>query len=196
MLAAAYCARGYHSFCFCLFLQIVGGLFMAAIATLQSCWNWSDEVLRHPNITMMSWGSSLGHRARAIHQKIVEMMAMDFQPLSTVDDKGFTSLMKLLEPRYVLPSRRYMSEVVLPHIYNEIKAEVKAELNGITSFSFTTDIWSSADAGNHSMISLTAHWVVEPFILKSAILHVQSFPQSHTGSNPHFHSHVPEVGYS
>ena len=75
-----------------------------------------------------------------------------------------------------------MSDNVLPQVYNGIEKEVRAELSGITSLSFTTDIWSTGDS-NHSMISLTAHWVAERFTLKSAILHVQSFPQSHTGSN-------------
>ena len=121
-------------------------------------------------------------KSQAVHQKIVEMMALDFQPLSIVDDKGFSSLVKLLEPRYVLPSRRYMSNNVLPQVYNGIEKEVRAELSGITSLSFTTAIWFTGDS-NHSMISLTAHWVAERFTLKSAILHVQSFPQSHTGSN-------------
>ena len=68
-------------------------------------------------------------KSQAVHQKIVEMMALDFQPLSIVDDKGFSFLVKLLEPRYVLPSRRYMSDNVLPQVYNGIEKEVRAELN-------------------------------------------------------------------
>ena len=33
------------------------------------------------------------------------------------------------------------------------------------------------------MISLTAHWISDSFSKKSAVLHVQSFPDSHMGSN-------------
>ena len=59
------------------------------------------------------------------------MIALDSQPLSVVDDKGFVSLLNTLEPRYVIPSRKYVTETVLPHIHDGIKANVKMELNGL-----------------------------------------------------------------
>ena len=37
-------------------------------------------------------------RAIHVHQKIAEMMALDFQPYSIVSDTGFTELLKTLEP--------------------------------------------------------------------------------------------------
>lgn len=43
-------------------------------------------------------------RAQAIHQKIGEMIALDFQPLCVIEDRGFTSLVNSLEPRYILSS--------------------------------------------------------------------------------------------
>uniref|UniRef100_A0A1X7TDN5 Timeless N-terminal domain-containing protein n=1 Tax=Amphimedon queenslandica TaxID=400682 RepID=A0A1X7TDN5_AMPQE len=79
-------------------------------------------------------------KSQAVHQKVGEMIALDFQTLSIVDDRGFASLVKLLEPRYVLPSRRYISGGVLPQIYDGIAKEVTKELDSIISFSFTTDI--------------------------------------------------------
>ena len=123
-------------------------------------------------------------RSRHIHQKIGEMIAFDFQPFSVVDDRGFRSLLNVLEPRYILPSRRYITDTVLPQIHKGIISKVEAELSltNVESFSFTTDIWSS-EISNDSMISLTAHWITDAFIRKSAVLHVQSFPDSHTGEN-------------
>jgi len=41
-------------------------------------------------------------RAVRVHQKIAEMMALDFQPYSIVIDEGFSQLLKTLEPRYTL----------------------------------------------------------------------------------------------
>lgn len=70
----------------------------------------------------------------------------------------------------------------MPQIHKGIEFKVKAELSGIKAFSFTTDIWST-DVCNNAMISLTAHWITETFTRKSAVLHVQSFPESHTGTN-------------
>ena len=70
-------------------------------------------------------------RAQRIHQRIGEMIALDSQPLSVVDDKGFVSLLNTLEPRYVIPSKKYITETVLPRIHDGIKANVKMELTGI-----------------------------------------------------------------
>ena len=58
-----------------------------------------------------------------VHQKIAEMMALDFQPYSIVSDTGFTELLKTLEPRYTLPSRRYFTEDVVPGIANDISTK-------------------------------------------------------------------------
>ena len=44
-------------------------------------------------------------------------------------------------------------------------------------FSFTTD----ACAGTASLLSLTAHWLMDDFTRISAVLHVQPLEDSHTG---------------
>ena len=43
-------------------------------------------------------------RAQRIHWRVTEMIALDSQPFSLVDDPGFTRLVHELEPRYSLPS--------------------------------------------------------------------------------------------
>ena len=43
-------------------------------------------------------------RAQLVHRRIAEMMALDCQPFSIVQDDGFTRLLKTLEPRYSIPS--------------------------------------------------------------------------------------------
>ena len=67
-------------------------------------------------------------KGQAVHRKVGEMIALDFQPLSIVDDRGFSSLLQLLEPRYVMPSRRYMTEVVIIRIYNGLVKEAYQNL--------------------------------------------------------------------
>ena len=119
-------------------------------------------------------------RAQRIHRRVTEMIALDSQPFSLVDDPGFTHLVHELEPRYSLPSRKYVTENILPQIDNEVKAAVKQQLAGIRFFSFTTDAWSS-DGGGASLLSLTAHWITDTFARKSAVLHVMPLEESHTG---------------
>ena len=96
-----------------------------------------------------------------------------------VKDPGFIQLTRVLEPRYVLPSRKYLVDKILPKVHGDVTSCVEKEIEAVTYFSFTTDVWS-ANAGNASL-SLTTHWLTENFVKKSAVLHVQPLEDSHTG---------------
>ena len=93
------------------------------------------------------------------------MMAIDLQPFSVVEDVGFRRLMAELEPRYVLPSRQYFSEVLIPEIYAKVKQRVTELLNSTNHVSLTTDIWTSTNY-QHSFLSLTAHFIVTSSVEK------------------------------
>ena len=119
-------------------------------------------------------------RAQRVHRLVIEMIALDNQPFSVIEDPGFIRLVSVLEPRYVIPSRKYLVDKVLPTIHNDVTSWVKNEIETVSYFSFTTDAWSAA-AGNASLLSLTAHWLTDNFLKKSAVLHVQPLEDSHTG---------------
>ena len=119
-------------------------------------------------------------RAQRVHRLIGEMIAIDIQPFSVMENEGFINLLSTLEPRYSLPSRKYMTETVLPRIMAGVTACVKLKITNMQWFSFTTDIWST-EISSHSLLSLTAHWLTDSFERKSAVLHAQSFPGEHTG---------------
>ncbi|XP_073694469.1 zinc finger BED domain-containing protein 4-like [Garra rufa] len=110
----------------------------------------------------------------------MEMIALDDQPFSIVEDWGFRRLIELIEPRYSLPSPRYFSDVFLPALYEVVATHIHKLLDNVTDISFTTDIWSS-DISQMSMLSLTTQWINENFELKRAVLHAQKFAGSHTG---------------
>ena len=120
------------------------------------------------------------HRAQRIHQRVGEMISIDSQPFSIVTDVGFIRLLKSMESRYSLPSRKYFTETVIPRIHRGIEAEVKKEIAGVKWFSFTTDIWSTS-VSNDSLLSLTTHWVNNNFERKSAVLNAQTLHEAHTG---------------
>ena len=52
-----------------------------------------------------------------MHKKLGEMIGLDCQPLTVVEDIGFDCFMKELEPWYVIPSRKYFSENVITKIH-------------------------------------------------------------------------------
>ncbi len=119
-------------------------------------------------------------KAQAIHAKIGEMIAIDYQPFSIVEDQGFINLMSHLEPRCTMPSPKYFTETVIPKIYEKVKQSVVLEITNATNVSLTTDIWST-DLNSSSLLSLTAQWLTPKFELKNAVLHVHQFDGSHTG---------------
>ncbi|KAJ4938783.1 hypothetical protein JOQ06_028249 [Pogonophryne albipinna] len=56
---------------------------------------------------------------------LVNMVVKDSQPFSIMDDCGFKELVALLDPRYTLPSRRVLKEMVVKR-YEEEKTKAKA----------------------------------------------------------------------
>ena len=104
-------------------------------------------------IRMRNWDIS-DPRAQAVHFRIAEMIALDYQPFSLVDDVGFSRLIGALEPRYVMPSRRYITETIMPKLYENCKKGVENQLKGVPHFSFTSDLWSTTVSVN-SLISLS-----------------------------------------
>ena len=116
-----------------------------------------------------------------ITQSVAEMIALDNQPFSIVDNTGFKNLVHLLEPHYKLPSRRYFAEVAIPDIYKEVKNRVEDFLQHQQFVSFTKDLWSSV--AQDSMLSLTAHCISSDFNHKSYVLQSTEFNESHTEGN-------------
>ena len=125
------------------------------------------------------------HRAQKVHRKVGEMLAIDCQPISMVEDVAFRQVLKMLEPRYQCPSRKYFTETIIPKIYAGMREEVlKLIHNGSTAsgsyINFTTDAWSSS-VNDTSLLSLTAHWIDSQFKRTSAVLNAQCLTEAHTG---------------
>lgn len=123
-------------------------------------------------------------RSKAINEKVMKMMALDNQPFSMVEDDGFIQLIAHLQPRYMLPSRRYFSDTMLPQVYDNIKALVESELSEPDGkyVSFASDIWTCSKS-KETFISLSGHWIKQNFTCIDAVLHGTHFPGSHTGAN-------------
>ena len=47
--------------------------------------------------------------ATVLHRKLGEMITLDYQPVSVVEHVGFQRFVATLEPRYNVPSRKYMT---------------------------------------------------------------------------------------
>lgn len=117
-----------------------------------------------------------------IHYAIGEMIALDNQPNSIVDDKGFNRLIKLLKPQYQLPSRKYIKDVIISDIFVKCKQKIEILLNETEAVSITSDIWTES-TNNHSFLSFTCHWIENNFESRQAVLNIKHFPTNHTSEN-------------
>lgn len=126
--------------------------------------------------TRLTWLDT--QKAKAVNDRIIEFIALDDQPFSVVEDKGFRKLIAHLEPRYNIRCRRFFSDLSLPALYSVVTSHIHnmIDKNGL-NISFTKDIWTS-DASQVSMLSFTAQWLDEDFHMQKALLHAQVWYQA------------------
>lgn len=122
-------------------------------------------------------------KAQLITHRIAEMICVDNQPTTLVEDVGFIRLMEVSCPNYQIPSRKYIKDkIIRGKIYKSIESQIKEHLNDVPYLSLTSDIWT-ADTNGTPFISLTVHWLTENFIQQHMVLAVKPFVESHTGDN-------------
>ncbi|XP_049622993.1 zinc finger BED domain-containing protein 4-like [Suncus etruscus] len=97
--------------------------------------------------------------AQKITRLVAEMMALDLQPYSLMNNVGFNRLLGYLNPWYSLPSPAYFSGTAIPNMYDSVKRIIKASLKKAESgvVHFTLGVWESSQTPEYLM--LTAHWV-------------------------------------
>lgn len=115
-----------------------------------------------------------------INIALVKMVAGDFQPLSIVEDEGFLTFVRELQPMYQVPSRKQLSTKLLPQLYDFYLKKVKTLLDAVLYVALTTDIWT-ADT-NVAYICVTAHFVHDNEMYNIS-LKTMELIQDHTAEN-------------
>jgi len=73
-----------------------------------------------------------------------------------VENIGFKQVLKVLEPHYHCPSRKYFTEVIVPKTFAEMREEIMKLINSFyyeSYLSFTMDAWSS-NVNDTALLSL------------------------------------------
>lgn len=116
--------------------------------------------------------------AKQLTTAVAEMMALDFQPCSIVEDQGFMQLLKIAEPRYSLPCRTTFSRNIIPKLYEDKRLKMVEKFahdgKNLQSLSITTDLWTSRTGD--PFISLTVHYIDDQFKMIRLCLEISSFP--------------------
>ena len=110
------------------------------------------------------------------------MLVEDLQPSSIVEDRGFQKFLKVLDLRYIPPSRRSIMRDHIPKIYDEVKEEFKSLLQNEVQFcTITTDLWTSRTT--MGFMTVTCHFLTNEWELKSIVLDTPRIDVSHTAEN-------------
>lgn len=122
-------------------------------------------------------------RALEISVRICLMISRDLQPFSVIENEGFRTLIEHLEPRYKIPSRKFLTSNILPRIYSTCKQKLfeKLDCTKELNISLTTDAWTSSKP--ESYITVTIHILNDKWQMESYVLCTDPFCLAHTAGN-------------
>ena len=109
---------------------------------------------------------------------LVNMIVTDLQPASIVEDDGFLKFLKVLDPKYIPPSRRTIMRDLLPRLYAKKEQEVRGILDQSKWCTITTDLWTSRATMGH--MTITCHLVDEGWQMRSFVLETSHIDEAHT----------------
>ncbi|XP_048020934.1 E3 SUMO-protein ligase ZBED1-like [Megalobrama amblycephala] len=116
-------------------------------------------------------------RSVKITEAIAGFICKDMRPYSVVENVGFRRLMKVMEPNYVIVSRKHLSEEVIPNMYQTVKDGVVCKLKTAERVGITSDTWTSV--ATESYMSVTAHYIDELWNLVSYVLQTTEVQTDH-----------------
>ncbi|XP_068120743.1 zinc finger BED domain-containing protein 4-like [Hyperolius riggenbachi] len=116
-----------------------------------------------------------------VDEELVRMIALDFQPFSIVDDRGFKNFVATIDPTYFLPHRETLTTTLMPSMYVRTKAHVMECVNDASAVCLTTDCWTSRTTV--SFMAVTCHYINKDFKLMSSLLDCFPFTERHTADN-------------
>ncbi|XP_017488174.1 PREDICTED: zinc finger BED domain-containing protein 1-like, partial [Rhagoletis zephyria] len=103
-------------------------------------------------------------RKKEIDRALALMVCQDYQPFSIVNDEGFRNFVRVLDTRYELPCKTTLKNKLLKSQYDEIKIQIKNELESVAHIAITCDMWSSR--ANDGYLTVTSHFITNDFDLK------------------------------
>lgn len=117
---------------------------------------------------------------KKINEAFLQLFYKDIQPFSIVEDQGFRNFVSLLNPSFVIPSRKYISKTLIPAAYEKCLNSTKTAASDIVvkGVCITTDGWTSRN--NQCFVAVTAHFIDDNFFLKTVLLECAPFQGSHT----------------
>ena len=113
---------------------------------------------------------------------VTKFLATGMQPYSLVDEEPFREMVKTLNPRYIMPGRKYFSNTAIPKLYLDAVEKLKGMLpKSNEHLSLTCDCWTSL--AGQPYLAITAHFIDSNWNLISACLNCCYFDENHSAEN-------------
>ena len=122
-------------------------------------------------------------RSYLLHRAIGEMVCVDCLPMYAFEKPGFSCLVHAMEPWYTPCSCNYLSQTLIPNMYEWVRNCVFKLVDVVLYVSNSTDLWSSQVQDSYLPVSLTGHWIDDSWEWKERSFHAQPFNERHTGKH-------------
>lgn len=117
---------------------------------------------------------------RQIDSDLADLFIDSYHPFSLVEERSFKKFARHI-PGYELPSRKTVSNVLIPTLYDITVEEQKRSVNEIDYVCLTTDLWTSRV--NDAYIAITGHYLNKNLELKTFLLKCAQFQDTHSSAN-------------
>lgn len=111
---------------------------------------------------------------------LVEYIAGDLLPFSTVESENFRKFVEMLNPRFQMPSRKYLSTKLIQNKAKTIQQRLIDNLKKVDNICLTIDIWTNR--AMKGFLGITAHFILD-WKMCSAMLACKRFKGRHTAEN-------------
>ncbi|XP_049425257.1 E3 SUMO-protein ligase ZBED1-like [Epinephelus fuscoguttatus] len=109
------------------------------------------------------------------------MIVKDLQPVSMVEDQGFRHFMKVVDPRYQIPSRKSLMTGEIPKLYEQVKKTLKDSIQSAGSLVLTSDMWTARTT--EAYLTVTGHFIDKDWQMQSCNLATYHVAVQHTADN-------------
>lgn len=79
---------------------------------------------------------------RVLTDSVTRYLVLGMVPFRTVEKSSFKEMLNTFDKQYELPGRNYFSQTAVPALYSKVKDDVQREIQEISNFALTTDMWS------------------------------------------------------
>lgn len=97
-------------------------------------------------------------RQQELTAAVLGLICEGLYPVSIVDEPTFRALLKTADPRYELPSRKFLCSKAIPEKYGAVRVAVLKELADAAWCGISTDLWHSENQ-NRTYVTLAAHFL-------------------------------------